>query len=204
MVLFVRRERDDQWDDATWMGMRDLVREGLCSDAPCTPALAVLDDGRVTWDADTQARLDVDEAGALMRMCVECDRLPEMADASYLPGGITACYQFYRCYDLLKKLSSHAPDNSTPNTSDIAETHFNGLLKRPISHAPDNSRPNTSVIAKSHFMGPSNRACTKDTSAVLACSACSAEAGRRVASPVTVLANSSTSCSSTLLRISLS
>ncbi|WP_254227157.1 phosphoadenosine phosphosulfate reductase domain-containing protein [Burkholderia gladioli] len=91
------------WDDTAdqWTGLRDPLIEALTEDAPCAPRVLDLGNGKSTWEVRTGTRFDVDPESAEMILEFEADRLAEMHDRGFHPGGITAAYRWYLNYGAL-------------------------------------------------------------------------------------------------------
>lgn len=91
------------WDDTAdqWTGFRDALTEHLTADSPCAPKILELEDGRSTWEARAGQSFDVDTESAEMILQFEAERLAEMHDRGYHPGGITAGYRWYLNYGVL-------------------------------------------------------------------------------------------------------
>jgi DNA sulfur modification protein DndC len=97
-------EVGDEWDDtagAEWTGFRDPLFEALTERSPCAPEVIQLPNGRETWKVNTGQSFEVDEESAEMILEFELDRLLEMHDAGFFPGGITAGYRWYLTYGAL-------------------------------------------------------------------------------------------------------
>ena len=99
MFLHVGKDWDDTADQ--WTGFRDPLFEALTEDSPCARKILHLKDGRTTWQVATGKRFDVDEESAEMILDFELERLVEMHDRGFFPGGITAGYRWYLNYGTL-------------------------------------------------------------------------------------------------------
>lgn len=99
MFLHVGKDWDDNTDQLT--GFRDPLFEALTEDSPCAPKIMALPDGRSTWEVNTGQRFAVDEESAALMLDFELDRLLEMHDRGFFPGGITAGYRWYLSYGVL-------------------------------------------------------------------------------------------------------
>ncbi|KDR28482.1 phosphoadenosine phosphosulfate reductase family protein [Caballeronia zhejiangensis] len=99
MFLHVGKDWDDNADQ--WTGFRDALYESLTADSPCAPEILHFSDGRSTWKVPTGQRLEVDEESAELILEFELDRLLEMHDRGFFPGGITAGYRWYLNYGVL-------------------------------------------------------------------------------------------------------
>ncbi|CAM2198422.1 DNA sulfur modification protein DndC (plasmid) [Paraburkholderia kururiensis] len=99
MFLHVGKDWDDSADQ--WTGFRDALYESLTADSPCAPEILHFRDGRSTWKVPTGQRLEVDEESAEMILEFELERLLEMHDLGFFPGGITAGYRWYLNYGVI-------------------------------------------------------------------------------------------------------
>ncbi|MBR7989535.1 phosphoadenosine phosphosulfate reductase family protein [Burkholderia cenocepacia] len=92
-----------EWDDTAdqWTGFRDPLFEALTERSPCAPTVMDLGDGKSTWEVRTGTRFDVDVESAEMILEFEADRLADMHDRGFHPGGITAGYRWYLSYGAL-------------------------------------------------------------------------------------------------------
>ncbi|WP_058034391.1 phosphoadenosine phosphosulfate reductase family protein [Burkholderia pseudomallei] len=99
MFLHVGKDWDDSADQ--WTGFRDPLFEALTEDSPCAPKILHYADGRSTWEVATGQRFEVDEESAELILEFELERLLDMHDRGFFPGGITAGYRWYLSYGVL-------------------------------------------------------------------------------------------------------
>ncbi|KGC70254.1 phosphoadenosine phosphosulfate reductase family protein [Burkholderia pseudomallei] len=99
MFLHVGNDWDDSADQ--WTGFRDPLFEALTEGSPCAPKIMHHKNGRSTWEVMTGQRFEVDEESAELILEFELDRLLDMHDRGFFPGGITAGYRWYLSYGVL-------------------------------------------------------------------------------------------------------
>lgn len=91
----------DEWSDSTWSGLRDAFMESQLEMSACAHDLVSLKNGHQVWDISTEPIFSVDTEAACMIEEFEFDRLLEMNQAKWVPGGITAGYKWYLQYGVL-------------------------------------------------------------------------------------------------------
>jgi 3'-phosphoadenosine 5'-phosphosulfate sulfotransferase (PAPS reductase)/FAD synthetase len=84
-----------------WSGVRDAYTEALTADSACAQPLRELDNGNMTWDAETELAMNVDAESAGMILEFEFERLAQMHDQGFSAGSSTWGYQWYRQYGAL-------------------------------------------------------------------------------------------------------
>lgn len=99
--LHVGKEWDDTADRWGLTGLRNVYVEALTEGSGCAPELKTLPNGRAVWKAQTDLSFTVDTESAVMISEFEVDRLLEMHDLGFHPGGITEGYMWYLSYGTL-------------------------------------------------------------------------------------------------------
>lgn len=140
------------WDSGAdqWTGFRDPLIEHLTAEAPCAPKIIELEDGRSTWEVRTGQSFDVDAESAELILEFESERLAEMHDRGYHPGGITAGYRWYLNYGVLTlSRSQQSKHDEIARRTDFKdrlglnlEADINAVMRRAVRYAdmPEHAR----------------------------------------------------------------
>lgn len=104
--LYVGKDWESSLSRGSWAGLRDPLMEFLTEDGGCATNLVQLKNGRVVWGTEKSNIFEVDIESACMIEEFEMDRLLEMHDASFTPGGITAAYKWYFSFGCLSMSAS--------------------------------------------------------------------------------------------------
>lgn len=92
----------NDWEESSnsgWTGLRDPLIDGLLEQDDST--YVTLRSGRVVWNAPVNPEFTVDMESAFMIEDFELDRLLDMHERPFVPGGITAAYKWYFSYGCL-------------------------------------------------------------------------------------------------------
>jgi DNA sulfur modification protein DndC len=104
--LHVGKDWEDTLAVGPWAGLRDPLIEHLTEGGGCERELVELKNGRVVWAIDKHSEFSVDVESVCMIEDFELDRILEMHERPYIPGGITAAYKWYFAFGCLNLSSS--------------------------------------------------------------------------------------------------